>query len=248
MHIFFSWFLQELSSHSQQFCSLFECLDCIYGISSLCQFTTTMGLARVIKANDSACICYYYRPSNHNEIISIIIYNTHIDVNKTFRERQHPRPAKIRKYKLWLSVAISNSDPLHGSLHHATKFQVVMWFPHISWYGSSSWSKPIIKKFKKVPWTRKNWPGIGILNSDLLHCTVQDPTKLQADSWNPQRVTAVKYSLRPGPSLSWKMSRSHGTRKSCPSRTILKVICVMVLCIFPPNSRPIAEILKVLER
>ena len=40
--------------------------------------------------------------------------------NKTFRELQYPRPANIRKCEHWLSMAISNSDPLHGTLHHAT--------------------------------------------------------------------------------------------------------------------------------
>ena len=48
--------------------------------------------------------------------------------NKTFRERRHPRPAEIRKCEHHLSVAISYSDP-HHKLHHATKFQAVMWFP-----------------------------------------------------------------------------------------------------------------------
>ena len=60
--------------------------------------------------------------------------------NKTLREQQHPRPAKIRKCEHKLSVAISYSDPLHGKLHHATTFQAVMGFPqfhlpgaHLSW-------------------------------------------------------------------------------------------------------------------
>ena len=52
--------------------------------------------------------------------------------NKTFRERQHPRPAEIRKCEHKLSEAISNSDSLHDPLLDATKFQAVMWFPHIS--------------------------------------------------------------------------------------------------------------------
>ena len=52
--------------------------------------------------------------------------------NDTFRERQHPPPAAIRKCDYWPSVAISNNDLLHGTLHHATKFQAIMWFLHIS--------------------------------------------------------------------------------------------------------------------
>ena len=47
----------------------------------------------------------------------------------TFRERQHPRPAEIRKWEHWLSVAISYSDLLPGNCHHATKFQALMWLP-----------------------------------------------------------------------------------------------------------------------
>ena len=42
--------------------------------------------------------------------------------NKMIRERQHPWPAEITKCKHWPTVAISNSDPLHGTLHHANKF------------------------------------------------------------------------------------------------------------------------------
>ena len=51
-------------------------------------------------------------------------------VHKTFRE-QHPRPAEIGKCEHWLSVAISTSDPPHGTLH-AIDFQAMMWFPHVS--------------------------------------------------------------------------------------------------------------------
>ena len=52
--------------------------------------------------------------------------------HKTFRERQHPRPAEIGKCEHWLSVAITTSDPPHGTLHHATDFQAMVWFPHVS--------------------------------------------------------------------------------------------------------------------
>ena len=39
---------------------------------------------------------------------------------------------KAGNYLFAKSVAILNSDPLHGILHHATKFQAVIWFAHIS--------------------------------------------------------------------------------------------------------------------
>ena len=44
------------------------------------------------------------------------------------------------------------------------------------------------RKITKFLGTRKNWPSIAILSSDLLHGTVHHPTKFQDDSWNPQRV------------------------------------------------------------
>ena len=87
-------------------------------------------------------------------------------VHKLFRERQHPQPAEIRKYKHWLSVAILNGDPLHGTLHHATKLQAIMWFPHISKHESHespslrpgpnlSWK---IWKFCVMPKIGRAWP------------------------------------------------------------------------------------------
>ena len=62
-----------------------------------------------------------------------------------------PSTHRDKKSEYSLSVTISNSDLLHGTLHHATKFQAITWFPHISWYDASSWSKPIMENFK-VPW------------------------------------------------------------------------------------------------
>ena len=139
---------------------------------------------------------FSYFPTSAIAICHFVIL--YIEDNKTFRERQHPRPAEIRKYEHWLSVAISNSDPRHGTLHHTTKFQAEMWFPCISKYESSSWSRLMIEKFRG---TRKNWPSKAILKSDLLHGTVHHSTKFQADSWNPPRVRAVTSFLRPAPSL-----------------------------------------------
>ena len=51
--------------------------------------------------------------------------------------------------------AISHSDPLHGKLHNANKFQVVMWFPQFHLPGPSlSWK---ISKFRGTP---KNWQSM----------------------------------------------------------------------------------------
>ena len=75
---------------------------------------------------------------------------------KQQRKRQHPWSAAIRTCEHWLRVAISNSDLLHDTLHHATKFQAAMWFPCISHYVSSSRSKPTFGKNVKFRRTRKN--------------------------------------------------------------------------------------------
>ena len=120
---------------------------------------------------------------------------------KTFKERQHSRRAAIGNYKHWLSVAISNNEPLHGTLHHATKCQAIMWFPHISWYELLS-LKPgpsLSRNISKFRATRQN---------DLLNDTVHHPTKFQADSWKHYRVRTETSSLRPGPILSWKFQSS----------------------------------------
>ena len=68
-------------------------------------------------------------------------------------------PAEIRVCEHKLSVAISYSDPLHGKLRHATEW-----------------------KFQGM---RKNCPSMAILNSDLVHVTVHQPYKFQADTRNP---------------------------------------------------------------
>ena len=107
-------------------------------------------------------------------------------INKTFREREHPRQTQSRKCEHHLSVAISYSEPLHGKLHLVTKFQAAMWFPQFHLPGPSlSWK---ISKFRE---TRKKWPSMAILNIDLLHVTVHRRTKFQANSWNPSRARAV---------------------------------------------------------
>ena len=79
---------------------------------------------------------------NQNVSYAVSAWTGH---NKMFKERQHPRPVEIRKCEHWLGVAISNSDPPHGTLHHTTKFHIVRWFPHIFQHGSSSRSKAISK-------------------------------------------------------------------------------------------------------
>ena len=47
------------------------------------------------------------------------------------------------------------------------------------------------------------------------------PTKFQADIWNPERITVTTSSIRPGPALSWKISKFRGTHKKWQSMAIL---------------------------
>ena len=72
------------------------------------------------------------------------------------------------------------SGPLHGKLHHATKFQAVMWFLQFHLSGPSlSW------KNSKFHGTHKKWLIMAILSSDLRHGTMHYSTNRQANSWNP---------------------------------------------------------------
>ena len=82
---------------------------------------------------------------------------------------------------------------------------------------SSSWPKPDME-ISKFHSTRKKWPSMTILHSNLLHGIVHHPSKFQADSWNPQRVRVATLSLRPGPSL---LSKFCGTCKNWLSMAIL---------------------------
>ena len=113
----------------------------------------------------------------------------------------------------------------------------------------SSWSKPIVEiSYEKFRGTRKNWPSMAIFSNDLLHGTVHHPTKFQANSWKPLRVKAVTSSLGPSPSLFWKFLSSVERVNFCWAGPFYIAICFIILCIIPPNCRPIAEILKEAER
>ena len=86
----------------------------------------------------------------------------------------------------WPSMAILNTELLHGTVHHAT-FQTNSWNHSIIRAVTSS-PRPgprLTWKISNSRGTRKNWPSIAILNSDQFHGTVHHPTKFQADTWNP---------------------------------------------------------------
>ena len=97
-------------------------------------------------------------------------------INKTFRERQHPRPTEIRQCEHWLTVAILDNNLLHGWLYHVITFQAVMWLSHISWYGSSSLGPgPSLPwKISKFRPTLKNCPSkaIFLLRSASWCCAI----------------------------------------------------------------------------
>ena len=141
-----------------------------------------------------------------------------------------------------VSVAISCNDPVHGKLHHATKFHSVMWFPYFQLPGPSlSWK---MSKFRGKP---KNGPSMAILGSDPIHGTVHHLTIFEADRWNAPR-TAVMSSLGLCPSLFWTFQSAVVSAKFGRAQPFLIVICFIILCIIPPNFRPIAEILKASKR
>ena len=105
--------------------------------------------------------------------------------HKAFRERQHPRSAEIRKCDQRLTVAISSSDPLHGTLFHATKFHAIML---ITFHNMNHHPSDLVQANHgnfKVLWNAQKWPSMAFLYSDLLHGTVHNSNKFQADSWYP---------------------------------------------------------------
>ena len=113
--------------------------------------------------------------------------------HKTFRERQYTRPTEIKKMRIsaecgnfiqWsASVTKSYSYPLHGKLHHATKFHAVMWFPKFYHPGPSlSW------KIWKLRGTPKNWPSMASLSSDLIHGTVHISLNVRPRAEIPQEL------------------------------------------------------------
>ena len=69
------------------------------------------------------------RQRYQNTVIKNDRHQTTTINNKTFRKRQQLGPVEIRKCKHWLSVAISNNDLLHCSVHHPTNFQADCWNP-----------------------------------------------------------------------------------------------------------------------
>ena len=105
-----------------------------------------------------------------------------------------------------------------------------------------------ISEMQKNSVETKNWTNMAILNTYLLHETVHHPTKFQADTCNPWRVRVVASSLRPDPSLSWKISKVRGTHTKIGQAWAFYIaICFMVLYIIPHNLRPISKIPEELE-
>ena len=86
----------------------------------------------------------------------------------------------------WPSLAILNSDLLHVTVLHPTKFQSNSLNPwrvravasSLRLGPSQSW------KILKFHGLRINWPSMAILDNYLLHVTVHHPTRFQTDTWN----------------------------------------------------------------
>ena len=60
--------------------------------------------------------------------------------SKTFREQQQPRSAAIRKCNIGWAWPFQIVIHFNGTMHHATKFQAIMWFHWIS-NGICLWLK-----------------------------------------------------------------------------------------------------------
>ena len=82
-------------------------------------------------------------------------------------------------------------------------------------------------------------PSITIFNNNLLHGTVHLSAKFQADSWYPQWVRVETSFLRSGKNLPRKISME--LSKIGQERIFQIVVCFMVLCIIPPDFRPITD-------
>ena len=70
-----------------------------------------------------------------NSMKSILQMPTHkpnefqVQVNQSIQRTAAPSAGRNQKMPILAERGHLNSDPLHGTLHHTTKFQAVMWFP-----------------------------------------------------------------------------------------------------------------------
>ena len=133
-------------------------------------------------------------------------------------------------------------DPLHRKLHHATKYQAVMWFPQFYLPGQSlSYN---ISKFRGL---HKNWPNMAILVAICFKVLCIILRNFRPITEILKRPRTVTLSLGPVSSLFWKFQSAVERAKIDWAWLFQKTICFMLLCIIPPNFRLIAEILKELR-
>ena len=144
-----------------------------------------------------------------------------------------------------LSVAISYSDPLHGKLHHATKFLlVILWFPQFRLPGTSLFWKfqSSVERIK----IGQAWP-FWIVICFMLLCIIPPNVRPIAEI-----LTELERKCHPSDLVQAYHGKFHG-KSSMDSAKIGRVwplkiaICFMLLCIISPNFRLIPEILKDLE-
>ena len=126
-----------------------------------------------------------------------------------------------------------------------------MWFPHISSSSfrpdpSLSWKFQSSVKRAKVA---RPWPFYLVIFFIVLSF---NPLSFRPIAEILKRARVVAPSLKPGPSLSRKISKFFRTHKIDRRRPFYIAICLwynfMVLCIIPTNFRPIDAILKELKR
>ena len=87
------------------------------------------------------------------------------------------------------------------------------------------------------------WP-FSVATCFMVLCTIPQNFRPIAEIL---KELTVMSSLGLGPSLFWKIQSSMESAKIGRAWPFLIETCFMLLCIIPPNYRPIAEILKELE-
>ena len=155
VHIITPLVLQTHCHHGSKFysvCSRQQIWDAFSAIENVSQRRLTKK-SRLNDIKDDRFRSHLKGIKPNSKVDLLIASSIKQDVQRTTA----PSADREKKCQHWLSVAISNSDPLQATLHHVTKFQAMMWFPHLSSYEPSS--------------------------------------------------------FRPGPSLSWKLSKFCETRK-----------------------------------
>ena len=128
-------------------------------------------------------------------------YPQYPNPNKRRWKNDSTIPSAGRDQKMWTLAECGHFIQWSASWQTASCHQISG--PNVISPILPSWPNPI-KENVKVPWNAQKWPSMAIWSSHLLHGTMHDPTKFQANNSNTLRVRAVTFSFGPVPSLFWK--------------------------------------------